>query len=564
MFPPMRARRLFPGLFVLRDYDRRWLRGDLLGGLTVAAYGIPQVMAYAEIVGLPAVVGLTTMIGPLLVYAVLGSSRQLSVGPESTTALMTAAAVGPVLAGLAVERRADATAVVALLVGLIGLVAWVLRLGFLARLLSKPVLVGYLVGICVLMIGSQLGKITGLSIKGDNLATQVLSLLQQVRSIHPATFLLALAVIASLLALRRWAPKLPGPLIVVLAAAAVVRFLDLPVRTIGSFEGGLPTPSLPNFTGLNLAAMVAPAIGVALVGYSDNMLTARAFADRHNQRIDPGTELLALAGTNLVAGLSHGFPVSSSGSRAALGDAMGTRTQLHSLAAVVTIVMVLLVAKPVLAAFPVAALGGLVVYAALRLIDGHGIKRLAQFRWSEVGLAAVTAVGVVATDVLTGIAIAIAFSVLDLLRRIADPHDGVLGFVPGVAGMHDIDDYPTATTVPGLLVYRYDAPLFFANADDFAGKCRKVLAAETTPVRWFVLNAEAISEIDLTACDELERLRAELAQQGIVFALARVKHDLYEQLDRAGFINAVGVQRVYATLPTAVAAYREATGTAAE
>jgi len=554
----MRGRTLLPGLEVLRHYDRTWLRGDLLGGLTVAAYGIPQVMAYAEVAGLPAFVGLTTMIAPLLVYAVIGSSRQLSVGPESTTALMTAAAVGPVVAGLALERRADAAAALAILVGIMGLAAWVLRLGFLARLLSKPVLVGYLVGICLLMIGSQLGKVTGVKVTGTTLAPQVWSLIRQISAVHPPTLLLALAVLACLFALRRLAPKLPGPLLVVLAAAATVKLLDLPVATIGVIEGGLAAPALPHLGGINLAALVAPAIGIALVGYSDNMLTARAFADPKGQRIDPGQELLALGGTNLVAGLSHGFPVSSSGSRAALGDAMGTRTQLHSLAAVVTIVLVMLVARPVLEAFPVAALGGLVVYAALRLIDGHGIRRLAAFRWSEVGLAAVTAIGVVATDVLTGIVIAIALSVLDLLRRIADPHDGVLGFVPGVAGMHDIDDYPTATTIPGLVVYRYDAPLFFANADDFAVKARTALAEETHAVSWFILNAEAISEIDLTACDELERLRADLAEQGIVFGLARVKHDLYGELERAGFVDAVGVDRIYATLPTAVAAFRAA------
>jgi high affinity sulfate transporter 1 len=554
----MQGRRLLPGLDVLRSYDRSWLRGDLLGGLTVAAYGIPQVMAYAEITGLPAYVGIATAIGPLLVYAVVGSSRQLSVGPESTTALMTAVAVAPVMATLPPERRADATAILALLVAAIALLAWSLRLGFLARLLSKPVLIGYLVGICLLMIGSQLGKVTGTKVTGNTLLPQVTSLWRQRDEIHLPTLLLALGVIVSLLLLRRLAPRLPGPLLVMLGSAALVAWLGLPVRTIGTFTGGLPEFGLPDLTGLDIAAFIGPAIGIALVAYSDNMLTARAFADRHGQRIDPGTELFALSATNLIAGLGHGFPVSSSGSRAAIGDAMGTRSQVHSFAVVATMIVVLLVARPILGAFPVAALGGLVIYAGLRLIDNHGIRRLAAFRWSELALAGATAAGVVLTDVLLGIAIAIALSALDLLRRIADPHDGVLGFVPGVAGMHDIDDYPTATTVPGLVVYRYDAPLFFANADDFAAKARGILAEEQHPVRWFVLNAEAISEIDLTACDELERLRADLAAEGIVFGLARVKHDLYDQLDRAGFITAVGPEHVYATLPTAVAAYRGA------
>ncbi|MDO5698043.1 MAG: SulP family inorganic anion transporter [Dermatophilus congolensis] len=559
----MDVRRIAPGLGVLRGYDRSYLRGDVLGGLTVAAYGIPQVMAYAEITGLPAVTGLMAMIGPLLVYVLLGSSRRLSVGPESTTALMTATAVAPLMATLPEDRRSDATALLALMVAAVAFAGWALRLGFLARLLSKPVLVGYLVGICVLMIVSQLGKVTGLKVSGDGLPAQVMSVARQFGSVHVPTVTLAGVVVVVLFALRHFLPRWPGPLLVVVGASAAVHFLDLPVRLTGTVEGGLPLPGLPDVGGIDWTDLVGPAIAIALVGYSDNVLTSRAFGDRHGDQIDPNSEMLALGGTNLLSGLSHGFPVSSSGSRTALGDSMGVRTQAFSLVAAATIVLVLLFARPLIAEIPTAALGGLVVYAAIRLVDLPEIRRLAAFRTSEVVLAGVTAVGVVLTDVLVGIGVAVALSAIDLLRRIADPHDGVLGFVPGLAGMHDIDDHPTATTVPGLLMYRYDAPLFFANAEHFALKARHELTHETAPVKWFVLNAEAISEIDLTACDELERLRSDLEAQGIVFGLARVKHELFEQLERAGFIDKVGRDHVYATLPTAVAAYREATGTPA-
>lgn len=559
----MNVRRIAPGLGVLRGYDRSYLRGDVLGGLTVAAYGIPQVMAYAEITGLPAVTGLMAMIGPLLIYVVIGSSRRLSVGPESTTALMTATAVAPLMAALPEDRRGDATALLALMVAAVAFAGWALRLGFLARLLSKPVLAGYLVGICVLMIVSQLGKVTGLKVSGDGLPAQVMSVARQLGSVHVPTVALAGVVVVVLFALRHFLPRWPGPLLVVVGASAAVHFLDLPVRLTGTVEGGLPLPGLPDVGGIDWTDLVGPAIAIALVGYSDNVLTSRAFGDRYGDQIDPNTEMLALGGTNLLSGLSHGFPVSSSSSRTALGDSMGVRTQVFSLVAAATIILVLLFARPLIAEIPTAALGGLVVYAAIRLVDLPEIRRLAAFRTSEVVLAAVTAVGVVLTDVLVGIGVAVALSAIDLLRRIADPHDGVLGFVPGLAGMHDVDDHPTATTVPGLLMYRYDAPLFFANAEHFALKARHEFTHETAPVKWFVLNAEAISEIDLTACDELERLRSDLAARGIVFGLARVKHELFEQLERAGFIDKVGRDHVYATLPTAVAAYREATATPA-
>jgi MFS superfamily sulfate permease-like transporter len=350
----------------------------------------------------------------------------------------------------------------------------------------------------------------------------VVSVIRQAGAVDRPTLLLAVVVIASLLALTRWAPKLPGPLLVVLAAAGVVEVFHLPVRTIGMFEGGLPVPSLPNVGGIELPALIAPAIGVALVAYSDNVLTARAFADRHDQRVDPSSELLALSGVNLMAGLSHGFPVSSSGSRAALGDAMGVKTQLHSLAAVVIIVAVLLFAHPVLAAFPVAALGGLVV-CGHPAVDGPAIRRLAHFRWSELVLAAVTAVAVVATDVLAGIAIAIAISALDLLRRIADPHDGVLGFVAGVAAC------TTWTTTPP----RRRCPACWCTGTTLRSSSPTPTTSPARPVkRWRrrrIRCAGSCSMPRRSARSTSPRATSwsgcapDLAAAGVVFGLARVK-----------------------------------------
>ncbi len=551
--------RYAPGLHVLLHYDRNWLRGDLLAGITVAAYLIPQVMAYAEIAELPPIAGLWAILVPLAIYAVLGSSRQLSIGPESTTALMTAAGLGALLgAAGGSDRWSDVAALMAIAVGLVCLVGWLFRLGFLANLLSRPVLVGYMAGIAALMITSQLGKVTGLSIEGDTTASEWLSFLTQVADVHLPTVVLAAGVGAALVLFRRFAPTWPGPLICMLVAAGCVYWFGLDrlgIRIIGEVPQGLPAPRVPWVDDLNVLALLPYALGIAVVGYSDNVLTARAFASKRRESIDSNQELLALGTANVLNGFANGFPVSSSGSRTVIGDAVGSRTQLYSLVCLAMVVAALLVLGPVLAWFPAAALGALVIYAAFRLIDVAELRRIARFRRSELYLALATTVGVLVFGVLGGIGLAIGLSVLDLIRRIASPHDGVLGYVPGMAGMHDVDDYPNVVQVPGLVVYRYDSPLFFANAEDFLTRALRSVQRAEPGCEWFVLNAEANVEVDLTSVDTLESLRAALAARGIRFAMARVKFELLEQLESTGFAHEVGKEYIFPTLPTAVAAY---------
>jgi len=559
--PPSPWWRLAPGLHQLLRYQRGWLRGDVLAGVTVAAYLIPQVMAYATIAGLPAVAGLWAALVPLAVYAVLGSSRQLSVGPESTTALLTATALAPLVAGDPV-RYAVLAAVLAILVGGFCLLGGLLRLGFLAELLSRPVLVGYMTGVAVIMISGQLGKVTGVDVGGDEFVDQVRSFVAGIGSAHWPTVALSAAVLVMLLSIGRVAPRFPGALIAVLTATAAVVVFALEgrgIRVVGEIPAGLPAPSLPLVPAADLVALLIPAIGVAVVAFSDNVLTGRTFAARKGERIDANAELRALGVSNVAAGFTSGFPVSSSGSRTALGDAVGSRTQVYSLVALASVIVVMFVGRGVLENFPMAALGALVVYAALRLIELAEFRRLGRFRRSELLLAIATTVAVLGFGVLYGVLVAIALSILDLLRRVARPHDGVLGFVPGLAGMHDLDDYSEARPVPGLVVYRYDAPLFFANAEDFRERAMAAVeqdAENPEPVEWFLLNAEANVEIDLTAADALDQLRRDLAELGIVFAMARVKQELREQLESAALLDKVGEDHIFMTLPTAVEAFR--------
>jgi sulfate permease, SulP family len=547
-----------PGVAQFRGYKRAWLRGDLLAGLTVAAYLIPQVMAYATLAGLSPIVGLWAALAPLLIYALLGSSRHMSVGPESTTALMVVAVLAPFAAGGA-SRYAALAAVLGVLVGVMCFLAGIARLGFLANLLSRPVLVGYMTGVALVMMASQLGKLTGASVVGDEFVDQMRSFARGVGDLHWPTMLLAGAVLAFLLALDRWAPRVPGPLVAVVAAAAAVAALSLESKgivVVGSAPSGLPTPAVPLVSLNELAALVIPAAGIAIVAFSDNILTARIFATRHGYEIDANAELRAIGVCNIAAGLTRGFPVSSSGSRTAIGDAVGSRTQIYSLVALSLVLVVMLFASDLLAQFPSAALGALVVYAALRLIDVSEFRRLARFRRSELVIALMTTAAVLGIGVLYGVLAAVALSVLDLLRRVARGHDSVLGFVPGVAGMHDIDDYPQAELVPGLVVYRYDAPLCFANAEDFRSRALQAVDHYPQPVEWFVLNAEANVEIDMTALDALDRLRVDLEGRGILFAMARVKQDLRDALKAGGLLTKIGDERIFMTLPTAVEAFR--------
>ena len=553
--------RFLPGVAALRRYERPWLRGDIVAGVTVAAYLVPQVMAYAVIAGLPAVVGLWATLAPMLIYFFLGTSRKLSIGPESTTALMTAAGVGALVgAAGGPEHYAEVAAILAIAVGLVCIIAFIARLGFLTTLLSRPVLIGYLIGIALLMIVSQLGKVTKLTVEGENSYGEIRSFLSQLPEAHLPTVVLAVAVLVSLYVVTWLLPKWPSALLVLLVAGAVVAIFNLErlgLEVIGEVPRGLPEPRIPDLGDLEIWSLLPFAVGIAIVGFSDNILTGRAFASGRGEVIDSNQELLALGTANMANGFLQGFPVSSSGSRTVLGDAAGARTQVHSLVVIFAVVMVLIFAGPVLESFPDAALGALVIYAATQLIDITELRRIGRFRSSELVITAATAAAVVIFGVLVGIGFAIVLSILDLIRRITRPHADVLGYAPGVPGMHSLEDYEDATAVRGLVVFRYDSPLFFANAENFVARALQTVDDSEVPVEWFLLNAEANTEIDLTAVDALEELRAQLEQRGIRFTLARVKQGLYRRLEPTGFTDLIGEDYFFETLPTAVRAYVE-------
>lgn len=546
------------GLTWLRGYRRSYLRGDLLAGVTVAAFLVPQVLAYATVAGLPPVVGLWAALPALVAYAALGSSASLSMGPEATTALMTAIAIGPLAGGNPV-RYAQLATLLAMLVGLMALAGWVLRMGFIADLLSRPVLVGYMAGLALIMIADQFSRVTGVAVTGQAFFAQVSSFARGIAGIRPATTVLAAVVLGFLLLMRWRLPRAPGPLLAALLATAAVVVFGLAshgISVIGPIPSGLPVPGMPDIHLHDVQALLLPAFTVLIMAFSDDVLTARSFA-RRSEQVTPNRELLALGFANAGSSLLRGFPVSSSATRTAIAVTSGSRTQLYSLATAASVLAVLLFARPLLERFPTAALGAIVIYAATRLIDVSAFRRLLAFRRTELLIAVSAWAGVLAFNILYGVLIAIGLSVADLLVRVARPHDAIQGLVPGLAGMHDVDDYPHARTIPGLVVYRYDAPLCFANAEDFKRRALAAADRQDGPVLWFVLNVEANVEVDFTALEAMEAIRQEITSRGGVFALARVKQDLLDRLQSFGLAEKISSKLLFPTLPTAVEAYQD-------
>ena len=545
-------------LSTLRPPEPRALRGDVVAGITVAAYLVPQVLAYSGLARVPPAAGLWAAFVALAVYFLLGSSPQLSVGPESTTALMTGAALATI--SVPGESPQDTTAMLALAVGAVCLLAWAGGLAFLAELLSKPVLVGYMAGIAGLMVLSQAARATAADIPDADLLAQTWWLAQHPSAIHVPTLAVCLGTLLLLLVGDRLWPTGPVPLagmIVATLAVAMARLPDDGVAVVGALPFALPTVGLPALSSLGSWALLTTALAIAVVGFTDNVLTARAFGDRHGDRIDARQELLALGAANIAAGVVHGFPVSSSGSRTAIVDAVGGRSRWSGLVTLGAALVLVVALRPVLARFPDAALAAVVIYAGLRLIDVKEFARIARYRRTELLIALATTFGVLVLGVLEGVIVAVSLSLVDVIRRVARPHDAVEGLVPDLAGMHDVDDYDGAEVVPGLLVYRYDAPLFFANADNFLSRVRESVA--TYDPEWVLLNAEAIGEVDLTGADALETLRAELEEKGIVLALARLKQEPRKVLQPSGLLERIGAEHIFPTLPTALEGYHAAT-----
>ena len=550
---------LLPGVGVARTYRREWLHRDVVAGLVLTALLVPQGMAYAELAGLPAVTGLYATVVPLLAYAVFGPSRILVLGPDSALAPLVAAAVIPV-AGADPSERVAVAGLLALIVGGLLLVGSIARIGFLTDLFSKPVRLGYLAGIALIVIAAQLPRLLGVPVTGGRFVDDVRDFAGSLGEIDPTTAALGIGCLAVVLVLWRVAPAAPGILFAVVGSAILVAVLDLDVGVVGAVPGGLPSPTIPSPSIDDLGRLTLSAVAIALLAFADTSVLSRSYASRLGDRVDQSRELGGLAVANLATGLFQGFPISSSSSRTPVAEAAGARTQLTGVVAALVVGVVLVLGTGLLENIPVAALAAVVIAAVLRLIDVPAFRWLFRVNRGDFALATATFLGVLVLGILPGVGFAVALSVLAVLERAWHPYSAVLGRVPALKGYHDTRRHPEGSQVPGLLLFRFDAPLFFANAEVFRDALHRALAAERRRVRTVVVAAEPITDIDSTAAEVLGELDAELERQGIELAFAELKGPVKDRLRRYGLMEQVGEQRFYPTIGLAVRAHVEEHG----
>ncbi|MHB2082883.1 SulP family inorganic anion transporter [Pseudomonas sp. X4] len=549
--------RWLPGLANLLHYRREWFHADLQAGLSVAAIQIPIAIAYAQIVGLPPQYGLYACVLPMMVYALIGSSRQLMVGPDAATCAMIAGAVAPLAMGEP-HRIAELSVIVTLLVGVMLIAAGVARAGFIASFFSRPILIGYLNGIGLSLIAGQLSKVVGFKIEGDGFILSLINFFQRLGEIHWVTLLIGLAALGLLIWLPRRYPRLPAALTVVALFMLLVGLLGLDrfgVAILGPVPAGIPQLAWPHSNLAEMKSLLRDALGIATVSFCSAMLTARSFAARHGYAINANHEFVALGVSNLAAGVSQGFAISGADSRTAVNDMVGGKSQLVGIIAALVIALILLFFTAPMAWIPQAALGAVLLMAGWGLIDikslGH-IRRLSRF---EFWLCLLTTVGVLSLGVLPGIVFAVTLAILRLLYSIYQPTDAVLGWLPGTEGQVDIRKHKDARTVPGLVVYRFDDAILFFNADYFKMRLLEAVQSQDQP-KAVLFDAEAVTSIDVSGIAALREVRDTLAAQGIFFAIARARGTFLRMLVRSGMAREMEDKLLFGSVRAGIRAYR--------
>ncbi|WP_457941463.1 SulP family inorganic anion transporter [Pseudomonas aeruginosa] len=549
--------RWVPGLDSLLHYRRAWFRPDVQAGLSVAAIQIPTAIAYAQIAGFPPQVGLYACILPMLIYALIGSSRQLMVGPDAATAAMVAAAITPLAAGDP-QRLVDLSMIVAIMVGLFSIVAGLARAGFIASFLSRPILVGYLNGIGLNLLVGQLGKLFGYEAATSGFVAGILALLENLLHIHWPTLILGSLSLLLMVLLPRRFPQLPGALCGVLLASLAAALLGLDrygVELLGEVPAGLPQLSWPQTSLEELKSLLRDATGITVVSFCSAMLTARSFAARHGYSINANHEFVALGLANIGAGVSQGFAISGADSRTAVNDMVGGKTQLVGVVAALVIAATLLLLNKPLGWVPMPALGAVLLLAGWGLIDVQALKGFWKLSRFEFSLCLLTTVGVLSVGVLPGIFVAVSIAVLRLLYYTYRPSDAVLGWMHGIDGQVELAKYPQATTLPGLVIYRFDAPLLFFNADYFKQRVLAVVDGSERP-NAVLLNAEAMTNLDISGLATLHEVQQILKAQGVHLSLARVTGQTLDLLQRSSMLGEIKPPLVFSSVRSGVSAYR--------
>ncbi|MCJ7536324.1 MAG: SulP family inorganic anion transporter [Anaerolineales bacterium] len=551
--------RFIPGLALFSGVNPAQLRTELIVAVTVFAVLVPSAMAYGDLAGVTPVAGLYVALGAMVMYALFGTSKQLVTGPEATTAIMTAAAIAP-LAGGDPLRYAALAALAAILVGVLALLARLARLGFITDFLSKPILVGYIFGTTLIVIGSQLGKMFGIKLESDQFFRQVFELISRLEEAHLITVAIGAVSMAVLFTIRRVNRKLPGPLIVVVFAIVLSAVFDLQangVAIVGAVPAGLPQLTIPAVSLQDIFALLPAALALTILIYADEVLTARVFAARQGQKIDANQEFVAIGMANIGAGFLAGFPAATSASRTTVADQMGGKSQWVGLIAAALIIIFLLFFTPLLAPLPTVVLGAIIIIASFGLLDVATFRLLRRVNHAEFWLAVVTAFGVLTVGILQGILVAVMLSLINVIYHISRPHDALLDDVDAAGGTvyRGVADKETALTEPGLIVYRFDAPLVFANAAFFSERLEELVANAGAGLKCVIFDAEAISDFDSTAAEALENLDADLERLGVELWIARANKPLRDLLLVTGLTTRIGKENIYPSVRAAVTAY---------
>jgi len=555
-----RVEHWMPGIRALRTYERSWLSHDLIAGIVLVTLLVPQGMAYAELAGLPPITGLYTTVVCLVAYALVGPSPILILGPDSSLGPMIAATILPLASG-SQETAIALAGMLGLLVGLITVGAGVAKLGFVADLLSNPVRTGYLAGLAIVIFIGQLPKLFGFSTDADGLVAESVAFLQGVAEgmTNPWALGIGLLSLAIILGLKRRSPRTPGILIAVVVAIVLSVVLDLAgrgVSVIGVLPQGFPVPTFPAVPLSDIPLLFAAAVGISLVAIGDTISVSGGFSARAGYEVDGNQELAGIGTANLAAGLFSGFPVSTSGSRTAVAFQTGAKTQLTGLVAAALVLLMLLFVPGLVQAMPQPVLAAVVIAASISLFDMAELRRLFRVRKTEFLLAVACGLGVMFIGVLQGIVVAVALSVIYIFKRAWAPYSAVLGISPGVPGYHDIRRYPDGEQVPGLLIVRWSAPLFFANANQFRDRIRELVGASTPPPSWVLVAAEPITDIDTTAGAMLADLDLELNASGTHLAFAELQSDVRDTIVRYGLLDTIEQGHFYRSVTEAVEAYR--------
>jgi high affinity sulfate transporter 1 len=551
--------RWLPGLVTLRSYQRSWLSRDILAGLVLTTMLVPVGIAYAEASGVPGIYGLYATIVPLLAYALFGPSRIFVLGPDSSLAAVILAVVLPLSAGD--PHRAVAIAgAMAIVSGVVCIVAGLARLGFITELLSKPIRYGYMNGIALTVMLSQTPKLLGFSVKADGPVLQAWGIVKQVLAGNTNVVTLAIGggALALILLLKRY-PRVPGILIAVIAATVVVAVSGADaiagVSVLGPLPRGLPAMTIPLINLHDIVPVVTGGIAIALVSFADTSVLSRTYAARLRMPVDPNQEMVGLGAANLAAGFFQGFPISSSSSRTPVAEAAGSKTQLTGVVGALAIALLLVFAPDLLEYVPSTALAAVVITSAIGLIEIADLRRIYRIQQWEFWLSMVCFAGVALFGAIPGIGFAIVVAVIEFLWDGWRPHFAVLGRVDGVRGYHDIGRYPQAQRIPGLVLFRWDAPLFFANAELFHDRVLDAVAASPTPARWVVVAAEPVTSVDVTAADILSELQDALRAEGVVLCFAEMKDPVKDKLKRFGLFSRLGEETFHATVGEAVKEY---------